>query len=45
MLIKFEIGMVERGGFKNERENPPIGAIKDRWIGGFSGKNKVSNVN
>jgi len=25
--------------------NPPIGAIKDRWIGGFGGKGKVSNVN
>jgi hypothetical protein len=36
--------MVERGGFKKERVNPPIGAIKDRWIGGFGGKSKVSNV-
>jgi hypothetical protein len=24
--------------------NPPIGAIKDRWIGGFGGKSKVSKV-
>jgi hypothetical protein len=32
--------MVERGGFKKKRVNPPIGAIKDRWIGGFGGKIK-----
>ncbi|RMM22875.1 MULTISPECIES: hypothetical protein [Pseudomonas syringae group] len=25
--------------------NPPIGAIKDRLIGGFGEKSKVSNVN
>jgi hypothetical protein len=25
--------------------NPPIGVIKDRLIGGFSGKGKFSNVN
>lgn len=34
--------MVERGGFEKERVNPPIGAIKDRWIGGFGGKSKGS---
>jgi len=31
---------VERGGLKKERVNPPIGAIKDRWIGGFGEKSK-----
>jgi hypothetical protein len=36
---------VDRGGFEKKRVNPPIGAIKDRWIGGFGGKGKVSEVN
>lgn len=39
-LIKFENGKVERGGFEKKRVNPPIGAIKDRLIGGFGGKSK-----
>jgi hypothetical protein len=29
---------VEGGGFEKKRVNPPIGAIKDRLIGGFGGK-------
>ncbi|WP_176467484.1 hypothetical protein [Pseudomonas savastanoi] len=40
--IKYENGRVERGGGEKKRVNPPIGAIKDRWIGGFGGKSKVS---
>jgi hypothetical protein len=39
-LIKFEHGRMERGGFEKKRVNPPIGAIKDRLIGGFGGKSK-----
>ena len=39
-LIKFENWEVERGGFEKKRVNPPIGAIKDRLIGGFGGKSK-----
>ena len=30
---------------RKKRVNPPIGAIKDRWIGGFDGKSKVSKSN
>lgn len=37
---KLEHGRVERGGGEKKRGNPPIGAIKDRLIGGFDGKNK-----
>lgn len=44
VLIKFENWEVERGGFEKKRVNPPIGAIKDRLIGGFGGKSK-SHVN
>jgi hypothetical protein len=36
-LIKFEHGRVKRSGFEKKRVNPPIGAIKDRWIEGFVG--------
>jgi hypothetical protein len=36
---------VERVGFEKKRVNRPIGAIKDRWIEGFGGKSKISNVN
>ncbi|WP_434986634.1 hypothetical protein [Pseudomonas protegens] len=39
-LIKFENERVERGGFEKKGVNPPIGAIKDRLIGGFGGKSK-----
>ncbi|WP_455927571.1 hypothetical protein [Pseudomonas capeferrum] len=39
-LIKFENGRVERSGGEKKRVNPPIGAIKDRWIEGFGGKSK-----
>ena len=44
-LIKCENGRMERYGSEKKRVNPPIGAIKDRWIGGFSGKGKASYVN
>ncbi|WP_148051260.1 hypothetical protein [Pseudomonas brassicacearum] len=29
---------------RKKRVNPPTGAIKDRWIGGFGGKSKISSV-
>jgi hypothetical protein len=35
---------MERGDFEKKRVNPPIGAIKDRLIGGFGGKSKISKV-
>lgn len=44
-LIKSENGRVEQGRCEKKRVNPPISAIKDRLIGGFSGKGKFSNVN
>ncbi|MDQ0701741.1 hypothetical protein QF043_000533 [Pseudomonas sp. W3I7] len=43
-LIKFENGQVEQGRCDKKQVNPPIGAIKDRLIGGFGGKNEVSNL-
>ena len=39
-LIKCENGRMERYGSEKKRVNPPIGAIKDRLIGGFGGKSK-----
>jgi hypothetical protein len=36
---------MERGGIEKKRMNPPIGAIKDHWIGGFGGKRKSQPSN
>lgn len=38
--IKYQNGRIERGGGEKKRVNPPTGAIKDRLIGGLSGKSK-----
>ena len=39
-LIKCENGRMERYDSEKKRVNPPIGAIKDRLIGGLAGKAK-----
>ncbi|MCO7038622.1 hypothetical protein NAG83_19155 [Pseudomonas carnis] len=44
-LIEIQNEMMERRGFEKKPMNPPIGAIKDRLIGGFGGfggKSKIS---
>jgi hypothetical protein len=47
-LIEIQNEMMVRRGFEKKPMNPPIGAIKDRLIGGFGGfggfggKSKIS---